>query len=83
MYLQRLAGGELAFQNVADLRIVRRSNRQLFERIHCRRHGSLLCGHALGPHDGGKESCRKQEAHIASLDEHLNLPLPLAKQIDK
>src|SRR6266850_1222849 len=75
MHLQRLAGGQLALQNIADLRVVRRSNRQLFERIHCRCHRSLLCTHALGPQNGGEKSCRKQEAQITSRDGHLHLLL--------
>ena len=62
MHLQGLAGGQLALQNVADLRVVRRSNGQRFERIHCRWDGFLLCGYALGPQNGGEQSCRKQEA---------------------
>src|SRR5437016_9992761 len=37
MHLQRLAGRKLALQNVADLRVVRRSTRQLFERIQDRK----------------------------------------------
>src|ERR1700694_3222959 len=81
MHLQRLAGGELALQNVADLCVVRRSNRQLFERIHCRWHGSLLRGHAVGPHNGGKKSCRKQETHITSRDGHLLLLLQFANAL--
>jgi len=36
--LQRFARGELALQHGANLRAVGRSHRQLFERIHCRRH---------------------------------------------
>src|SRR5437016_7255816 len=77
MHLQRLAGRKLALQNVADLRVVRRSNRQLFERIHCRWHRSLLRSHALGPQNGGEKSCRKQEAQVTSRDGHLHLLLQL------
>src|SRR5882762_8916527 len=36
VHLQGFAGGELAFQDVTKLGPVRRSNRQLFEGIHCR-----------------------------------------------
>src|SRR5438034_538698 len=38
MHLQRFSSGELALQYIANLRAVRRSNRQLFEGIHRRGH---------------------------------------------
>src|SRR6266571_1480561 len=79
--LQRFTGRELAFQDVADLRIVGRSNRQLFERIHRRRQGAVLRSRALDSNVGGEKCCGEQRTNFTPGHGHwLLLLLPLVNE---
>jgi hypothetical protein len=70
VYLQVLPCREFAFQNVTDLRVVGRSNRQLVERIHSRRQGTPLFRLLFCPHDSQQDRHRKHKAQFSSRHGH-------------